>query len=387
MTQKPIRLALVGCGNRGTYLASLFKSHPLCRVTTLFDMHRANAERAAGRLAIPDVGLETDFARLLRDAPVDALLITTNPMTQVQLACEAMERGKHVCTEVPAAFTLDDCWRLVETVRKTRCKYQLMEQTRYWGFVDAWLNQRRAGELGHVCFAQGEYIHFEPNWNFWVDPKTGEQFGTIDPPEGRQVEPTWRQLCFANPIYYLPHTLSPLLKILEDRVVRVSCMGTRLGSHTHPASSTPVRDVEYALMHTAKDTVLSVGAGFTMPYVPRGQLGAHWYELRGTKGSVESPRCVDDKFRQWRVGEKSYTPVELSSVPLQADAAQAKTGHGGADFKPVDSFLRAIAEDTTPPVDAVLAAEITAPAVLAAESSRRGGVALDVPDFRAGRMA
>ncbi|MCX5662888.1 MAG: Gfo/Idh/MocA family oxidoreductase [Planctomycetota bacterium] len=380
---RPIRLALVGCGSRGTYLASLFKSHPLCRVTTLLDQHRAAAERAAGKLGLPDARIETDFDALLRDAPVDALLITSNPMTQADLACRAMERGKHACTEVPAAFTIDDCWRLVETVKKTGCKYQLMEQTRYWGFVDAWLAMRRRGELGHVCFVQGEYIHYESHWNFWTDPQTGEQFGSIDPPEGRKTVPTWRQTCFVDPIYYLPHTLSPLLKILEDRVVRVSCMGTRLGSHTHPTSSTPVRDIEYALMHTAKDTVMSVGAGFTLPYIIRGALGAHWYELRGTNGSVESPRCPEDKFRRWRRGEKTYTTMELSSTPLDADASQAASGHGGADFKPVDSFLRAIDGDTTPPLDAVLAAEITAPAVLAAESARRGGVALDVPDFRA----
>jgi len=51
---------------------------------------------------------------------------------------------------------------------------------------------------------------------------------------------------------------------------------------------------------------------------------------------------------------------------------------------PVKTFIQAIRNDATPPVDARVAAELTAPAIVAAESARRGGESLDVPDFRAG---
>lgn len=149
------------------------------------------------------------------------------------------------------------------------------------------------------------------------------------------------------------------------------------------AENPPFRDIEYALMHTAGDTVMAVGAGFTLPCVRRGPAGCHWYELRGTKGSVESPRCEDDDFRVWRQGMASFASMDVSTAPIGADELQAKSGHGGADFRPVDTFIRAILEDGIPPVDAVLAAEITAPAILAAESGRRGAELLEVPDFRA----
>lgn len=379
---KRVRLGLVGCGRRGTYVASLFKSHPQCEVTTLMDRSRACAEQAAKGLELGDARIDTDFDAMLRDAPVDALLITSDPMTQADLACRAMERGKHACTEVPAAFTIDDCWRLVETVRKTGCKYQLMEQTRYWGFIEAWQRMHERGEFGHICHVQGEYVHYEPNWMLWYDPATGEQFGSVAPPAGRKVKRTWRYDAFAHPIFYLPHTMSPLLRVLNDRVLRVSCMGTRQKSYTYPEESLETRDIEYALMHTAKDTVMTVGAGFTMPHVSRGPLSAHWYELRGTAASVSSPRYKGDSYRTWRRGEETYSPVELSTTPLDADESQSKTGHGGADFKPVDTFIRSIIDDTTPPLDVYLTAELTAPAILAAESSQRGGVMLDVPDFR-----
>lgn len=381
--EKIVRLGLVGCGKRGVAIGRLFRDHPDCRVTALMDIYPAIAERAAGALELSEARLFADFDEMLGAGEVDALLLTCDPTVQVELACRAMEKGVHACTEVPAAFTVDDCWKLVRAVEKTGCKYQLMEQTRYWGFVEEWTKMREQGELGHVCFAQGEYVHFEEGWNNWVDVETGEFSTSIGRPEGGQWEPTWRYELWADPIYYLPHTLSPLLRILGDRVTRVSCMGTRVGSHTYPEENPPFREIEYALMHTAGDTVMAVGAGFTLPYVRRGSTGCHWYELRGTKGSVESPRSVEDDFRVWHPGMESFEGMDVSTAPIDADAQQAKSGHGGADFKPVDTFIRAILEDGTPPVDALLAAEITAPAILAAESARRGGKLLEVPDFRA----
>jgi predicted dehydrogenase len=295
-----------------------------------------------------------------------------------------MKAGRHVCTEVPAAYTLDQCWNLVNTVKKTGCKYQLMEQTRYWGFVDVWKGMRDRGELGHVCLAQGEYIHYE-RWDTWMDADTGKIFYDIKPPAGKNIVPTWRNRMLCNPIYYLPHTLSPLLKILDDRVLRVSCMGTRKGSYTYPDEVLGWSDLQYALMHTAGDTVMLVGAGFSMPNINRGQTYSHWYELRGNKGNVTSPRSKTDNFQKWQIGMDTFEVMNLSTVPLDANASQADSGHGGADFKPVDTFLQAILNDTTPPMDVYLTAEMTAPAIIAAESARRNGEAMDVPDFRAGK--
>jgi len=379
---RKIRLGLVGCGNRGVGVTDLFKSDPRCEVTALMDRFPACVDVAAEHLKLPDAARYIDFDRMLREARVDALFFACDPTVQVELACRAMEAGKHVCTEVPAAFTLDECWSLVRTVEKTGMKYQLMEQTRYWGFVEAWRQMRERGELGHVCAAQGEYIHYERNWGFWTDTETGEIYKEFDPPPGRKVAPTWRAQVLADPIYYLPHTLSPLLSILDDRVLRVSCMSTRKGSYTHEGEQPPWSDLQYALMHTQKDTLLLVGAGFSMPHVTRGATSCHWYEVRGTKGSVTSPRYAEDRFRVWRQGMETYEAMDVSTFPLQATAEETKTGHGGADFKPVVTFLDAILENKTPPLDVVRTAELTAPAIVAAESARRGGVLLEVPSFR-----
>ena len=382
---KKVRLGLVGCGKRGRSVSRLFKIQRDCEITTLMDLYEGPARFTAKELDLPDAKIFTDFKKMLREAPVDALFFAGDPTTQADEACEAMRTGRHVCTEVPAAFSIDQCWNLVKTVEKTGCKYQLMEQARYWGFIETWKQMHDRGELGHVALAQGEYVHYLPNYTNWTDVKTGEIFGDLTKPKGRKVEAHWRySTAVAEPLYYLPHTLSPLLRILDDRVMRVSCMGTRKQSYTFvdPKLKVPWRDIEYALMHTEKDTVLLVGAGFSLPHVPRGPTGCHWYELRGTKGSVTSPRHKSDGFRVWKDGSSIYQEMDLSLTPPDADEMQARTGHGGADFKPVNTFIRSIIENKTPPMNVYRSVETAAPAILGVESAKRGGVLLEVPDFR-----
>ncbi|MFC1452328.1 Gfo/Idh/MocA family protein [Verrucomicrobiota bacterium] len=379
-----VRLALVGCGSRGIEVGANFKKHPDCELTAVMDIYPSCTDRAVARLGVPGVRVFDDFNALLEDGEVDAILVACDPTFQIDLACRAMEAGKHVCTEVPAAFSIEECRRLVETVERTGYQYQLMEQVRYWGFVETWAEMRRQGEFGHVCFAQGEYIHYERGWGAWINADTGAVCTAFDLPSDWKAEPTWRYRVLSDPIYYLPHTLSPLLKILDDRVVRVSCMGTRKGSYSFPDDDValPWSDIQYALMHTARDTVLCVGAGFSLPYVHRGpQIGCHWYEVRGTTASVESPRCKDDSFRVWRPGMGSYEAMDVSTIPINADDEGARSGHGGADTQASDRFIKAVQTGVPSEMDVYRAVETAAPAILAAESARKNGQMLEVPDF------
>lgn len=382
---KKVKLALVGCGPRGVRVGKLFASYPQCEITAIVDMFIGKAETVREDFKLPDAKLYTDYAKMLAESDVDTVFIASDPLSQVDMACEAMEKGRHVCTEVPAAFSIDECWKLVETVERTGRKYQLMEQARYWGYTDECRKMNEAGVFGHICMAQGEYFHYNRNWGYWDDLDSGEKLNDLERPANRNVVPNWRYKLLGEPIYYLPHTLSPILKILDDRVVNVACMGTRRQSYTYPESKLEWSDMEYALMHTAKDTVILAGAGFSMPCVRRGPLECHWQEIRGTKASASTPRFPGDCFRLWKEGMATYESVPWSSVPLGANEEQAKTGHGGTDFKPVDTFIQAIINDATPPMDVYLSVETAAPAILAAESARKGGILLDVPDFRKGR--
>ena len=98
-----------------------------CTVTAVCDIREAHAERAAAiieeaghpRPALYTNG-ETDFERLCAEADLDLVYTATPWRWHVPVCVAAMENGKHAATEVPAAYTLEDCWRLVEDRRADR---------------------------------------------------------------------------------------------------------------------------------------------------------------------------------------------------------------------------------------------------------------------------
>jgi predicted dehydrogenase len=70
--------------------------------------------------------------------------------------------------------------------------------------------------------------------------------------------------------------------------------------------------------------------------------------------------------------ERGRIPAEL--IPLH-------NGHEGSHHFLVDDFVRAVNENTLPPVNAWQAARFTLPGVIAHESARRGGERLTIPDM------
>jgi predicted dehydrogenase len=376
-----LRMGIVGTGRRGVYLASLYNAHPDCEITALCDRFEPIVNEAADKLGLPGVARFTSFERLIDSGLVDALVIAAPPTIQVDMACYAMEHGIHVTTEVPAAYTIEQCWKLVRTVKQTGMKYQLCEQLRYASFVQEWEQMARNGDFGKILFAEGEYFHYEENWRRFTDLKTGKLYSAPEEAgSGSELERSWRDLTFRHPILYLPHTLSPLLKITNDRVTRVSCYGTRPQGYTHPEWS--VRDIEVALMHTSNDTIIRAAVGFSTPHGPRRHTSCHWYQVKGTQRTVEWSRSKADKPRMWSSGDDDWTEMDWTLRSDQASEFVQTSGHGGVDGWPVESFVRAILEDSDVTMNVYEAVETAAPAILAAESADEGGIMKEVPNFR-----
>src|SRR6266542_1758412 len=203
----------------------------------------------------------------------------------------ALEAGKHVHAEVPAAHTMEDCWRIVRAAERSGRVYQLAEQTRYWGFIEAWHGMVVRGELGHVTLCEGQYFHYLPDTKF-QDPATGKFYGPREIGAHPEARPTWSHLM--PPIHYLPHELSPMLKVLDDRGVQVVGMGTRVPSYAHPEIAQA--DMQMALMKTEKDTILRMAKSSAQPH-PHGNW--HWYALYGTRGRAEWKRGMRAMPKLW----------------------------------------------------------------------------------------
>ncbi|MBR0158508.1 MAG: Gfo/Idh/MocA family oxidoreductase [Clostridia bacterium] len=380
-----VRIAVLGTGPRWNGLADSYLEHPEMEVVAVCDTAEGLAEESAAKIKTltgVDPKVFHSYEDMVKGAAYDAVMITCDPDVQVDYAVAEMDRGIHVMTEVPAAYTIDQCFRLVNAVRKNGVKYQLAEQTRYWYFIKEWRKMAERGEFGRIFYAEGEYLHYSPDWDFFRNKKTGAHVWTHDPSyDGDpEWERNWRYRAFQDPIWYLPHELSPLLSITGGRIEKVSCVGTNKdNSYTEGFS---VRDLECALMYNSNDVVFSLRAGFTAPYGWKRDTACHWYQIKGTGGSVESARSTLDLPKQFRPDTGWIDRPEWGCVDPEADEIFRNASHGGADLYPIYYFIDAILHDKQPPMDVYKAVETAAPAILAAESANRGGELLEVPDFR-----
>ena len=381
---KKVKLAFLGAGPRGSGLMREYSKHPQVEIAAVCDRAEGTAEAVAAAFKAErgaEVRAYTSYEELMKGPAFDALMIATDPDLQVEFAVDAMNRGVHVMTEVPAAYTIGQCRDLVDTVEKTGVKYQLAEQARYWHFIKQFREMAARGEFGKIIYAEGHYQHYEPEWDNFIDIRTGQRVVSND--QACFLDPhlhlSWRGRCFRTPIWYLPHTLSPLLSITGGRIARVACFGTQPLSYA--TAGFPARDMQHAIMYNEDDVLFSVRASFAMPHGYNPVGWAHWYQIKGTQASVELPRSDLDGGKLYRHGE-GWTEMPMRSDDPDAPEHIRTGGHGGIDFYPIDAFVRAILDDTTPPMDVYKAVETAAPAILAAQSCEKGGVMLEVPDFR-----
>jgi predicted dehydrogenase len=375
-----IRIAIVGLGSRGagTWLSLLQRLRGY-RVVALCDPIEALHEPALAGVRRPaEVRMYRDYADVLADPEVDAVALTVRCREQGALAAQALEAGKHVNAEVPAAHTMEDCWRIVLAAERSGCVYHLAEQTRYWGFVEAWTALVRSGQLGQITLCEGQYFHYRANYQF-QDPRTGRFFGPHEVGAHPEARPTWGQLM--PPIHYLPHELSPMLKVLDDRVVQVVGMSTASPSYAHPEIVQP--DMQMALMKTEKDAILRMAKSSAQPHPHRNY---HWYQVLGTRGRVEWKRADREMPKLWLAGAEMHDLADVDWRYERVDApSEARgSGHGDADYYVHAAFRDAVLHGRPPELDVYRAMDTAAPAILAAHSIARGSVPLAVPDFRPG---
>ena len=117
-------------------------------------------------------GSEEAWKQLCERDDNDLVYIATDWKHHAAMGVYAMEHGKHVAIEVPAAMTLDEIWQLINTSEKTRKHCMQLENCVYDFFELTSLNMAQQGVFGEVLHVEGSYIHnledFWPEyWNNW----------------------------------------------------------------------------------------------------------------------------------------------------------------------------------------------------------------------------
>ena len=160
-----IRLGVVGMGSRGCGVVGRMCNLPGVVVTAICDNVREKIDKAQGMLAgkkkpaAREYFGEEAWRALCEDPNVDVVYNTTPWALHVPVQLAAMNGGKHVFTEVPSAFTVDECWELVETSERTKRHCMQLENCCYGEIEMLTFNLAKLGMLGELVHAEGAYIH------------------------------------------------------------------------------------------------------------------------------------------------------------------------------------------------------------------------------------
>ena len=358
------KVGLVGA-RRGGGIVRAMSHHPQCEIAALCDIAPKALEDVGARFGLPDDRLYAQFDEFV-NADIDVAVIATPIEFHADQSIAAMEAGKHVLCEQTAAYSIEDCQRIIDAVKLTGKTYMMAENYSFYHCVLEWKKLIESGRLGKVYHAEGEYIH--EIVDLLVDPATGAR--------------KWRYP--RAPIWYCGHSLGPLLFLMDDRVVKAT--GVTPGKNTHPdEEGISFLDMETGLFLTEKGSVIKILASQTVKRYRQGGGYLTWYSLYGTKGFVESGRDRLDEGLEWledtdtkEAGARRVsTPVSDPNAPPEAKTG----GHGTGEYYMVRHFIEALDTGSRPAFNAVQAAEVTVPGLLAHESAMKGGVWLDVPQF------
>ncbi len=160
-----VRIGFIGLGVRAKRAVQRMMHIQGCRITALCDLVEENLKEAAEIIAQhttekPAVFKgNTGWKQLCEASDIDLVYICTDWASHADIAVYAMQCGKHAATEVPAATTVADCWRLVDTAEATRRHCIMLENCCYDEFELCTINMVRQGVLGEIIHAEGSYLH------------------------------------------------------------------------------------------------------------------------------------------------------------------------------------------------------------------------------------
>ena len=150
-----LRVGIVGCGAIGNKRAANLGA--AARLVACADTDDARARALAGKY--PGATAAAGWRAVVDDPAVDAVIVATTHDMLAPITLAAVERGKHVLVEKPAARRADELAPIVEAARRTGAAVRIGFNHRFHpalrearGIVDS-------GALGDLLYIRGRYGH------------------------------------------------------------------------------------------------------------------------------------------------------------------------------------------------------------------------------------
>jgi predicted dehydrogenase len=391
--RETVRLAMIGTGLRGKSVLGEFVNIPGVRITALCDVVQEKADKAkaivekSGQPA-PAVYVKGDrgYEELLKRDDVDVVYIATPWEWHVPQALAAMNAGKHVCTEVPAGYTLKDIWSLVDTSEKTRKHMMMMENCCYDYDELLILNIVRAGLLGDIVHGEGAYNHdlreilFETrDEGLWRRAHHTLRDSNLYPTHGLGPVANYMNINRGDKFEYMVAMSSGSLGLQEYRKEKLAADDPR------QKEVYKCGDYNTNLIKTARGRTIMVQHNVSTPR-PYDRINL----IQGTKGVFRDyPSRIyiekDKGGHQWQPIDAYKEKYEHNLWRVVGEQARKLGGHGGMDYLMCWRLIQCVREGLVPDMDVYDAAAWSAPGPLSEISVAKGSMPIKFPDFTRGK--
>jgi predicted dehydrogenase len=388
-----VRIGIIGLGNRGPSHTRTLSHIDGVEIKALCDLLPERAIKAKKLLENTDhnpelySGSTDEWKKLCQRPDLDLIIVTTPYYLHAEMAIYAMEQGKHVASEVPAAATIEEAWKLVETAERTRKHCMMLENYSYMSFQLVMLNMARQGFFGEIVQGEGAYNTSKMNnnfgkktyWNMWWLRQYGSRKGNI----------------------YPTHGLGPIAQMMDinrgdkfEFLVSVESRDFMMGAKAKELAATDsfydeFKDLDYrgnmntTIIKTTQGSTIVLQHDATSPS-PHNLI----HGIYGTKGSAlydPPPPRISTGNHQWasveefeKIKEK-YTP----EIYHKLSELSKNSGHGGSDLK-IDWHLIDCLHNGLPlDQDVYDAAAWSSIVPLTDWSVRNNSNSIKVPDFTA----
>jgi predicted dehydrogenase len=390
--KKPVSLAVIGTGNRGTSLLRNLLTLDGVKIQALCDLQPDRLANA-GKLCVeagqeePNsyTGDEHAYKKLLGQESLDAVIVATYWDSHTAIALEAMRQGIYPGVEVPIALSLDECWELVDTSEKTGIPCMMLEN---WSFRKdnlAILNMIRKGIFGEMVHCHCAHSHdCIDHWFF-------------DRDDGHQRWPA-KYLLNYNRDQYPTHSLGPVLSWMDincgDTITEIYSVATaskginayfkRRFGEDHPNAGLKFKqgDIVTSTLKTRKGKTIIVNYDMQLPrpydnrWLIQGTLGVYNEQRNALYITDTSP-----EYHEW----EPFPPYEEKYLhKWWKEGIDPNRGHGGVDYLELSLFVDAVRHKTQTPIDVYDSVTMSAVVALSGISIEKKQP-VEFPDFTRGK--
>ena len=389
-----VRVGFVGVGGMGGAHVRNFLGLEGIEIVALCDIDSARNEEVSswvtddGRAPPAMYGRhETDFVRMCETEDLDLVFTATPWEWHVPVCVSAMENGKHAATEVPATYTMDDCWRLVEYAEKYRKHCVMMENCNYDRPEMMVFHMARSGLFGDILHAECGYLHdlrelkfSEVGEGLWRRAHSMVRDGNLYPTHGLGPVANVMDINRGDQFEYLVSMSSPSQGLQEW------AMANYPENHLKRRERYVLGDVNTTMIKTVRGRTIYLSHDTNLPR-PYSRI----HMVQGTKGLFQGyPHRVHieglspgHEWQDWMDLRDKYDHPLWKDLEEQSEGA----GHGGMDFIEDYRLVKCLREGKPTDMNVYDAAAMSVITPLSEWSVANRSRPIDVPDFTRGRWA